>query len=429
MMNVYDSNKISDLLTMAGYTHTLNPKDADIIIFYTCNVREKAVHKLLSDIGRLKTSNTKIIAVGGCIAQSEGKHLFSRIPMVNISFGPQTYHKLPQYIEEVLSGKQRRIIDGTFYMMNKFTECPRKINVNFSEHVAIQEGCDNFCTYCIVPYTRGREYSRPVKDILAEVKYLLDNGAEEIVLWGQNVNSYHGEAPYITIGQPKATWRIGRLLQEVALLPGLRRLRYSTSHPKDFNLELMKVHADTPLLVPFTHIPVQSGSDKILKQMNRGYTSAEYLAKLEQFREICPNIQFSSDFIVGFPGETDEDFNDTLRLAERAKYTISFSFKYSPRTGTPAAKMPNQISDDVKEQRLASLQKVLIEEQIKFNKALVGKTQEVLFYKCGKRTNQYIGKNIYNQSVVVEYNENLIGKFRNVLIKSAEENCVIGELL
>lgn len=427
-MNVYDSNKIEDLLTNSGYLKSSNTQDADILIFYTCNVREKAVHKLLSDIGRLKTQNTKIIAVGGCIAQSEGRQLFSKIPVVNISFGPQTYHRLPQYIEEVLSGKRKRIIDGTFYKMDKFTECPKKINVNFSEHVAIQEGCDNYCTYCIVPYTRGREYSRPVKDILDEVKYLLDNGAEEIVLWGQNVNSYHGDAPYITIGQPKATWRIERLLQEVALLPGLRRLRYSTSHPKDFTLELMKVHAETPVLVPFTHIPVQSGSDKILKQMNRGYTATEYLAKLEKFREICPNIQFSSDFIVGFPGETDEDFRDTIRLTKRAKYTISFSFKYSPRSGTPAAKFPNQISEIVKEQRLAVLQKVLIEEQKKFNMSLVGKIQEVLFHKVGKHANQYIGKNVYNQSVVIKSKENMIGEFKNVLIKSAEENCVIGEI-
>lgn len=427
-MNVYDSDKIVDLLILNGYTRTLNPHNADILIFYTCNVREKAVHKLLSDIGRLKSPNTKVIAIGGCIAQSEGKGLFSRIPMLNISFGPQTYHKLPQYLDDVFNNKRNRIIDSEFYKMDKFIKCPRKINVTFTENVAIQEGCNNFCTYCIVPYTRGREYSRPVKDIIDEVKYLLNNGAEEIVLWGQNVNSYHGEAPYITIGKPKATWRIERLLQEISLLPGLRRLRYSTSHPKDFTLELMKVHTEIPVLVPFTHMPVQSGSDKILRQMNRGYTSHEYLLKLDKFRDICPSIQFSSDFIVGFPGETDEDFQDTLRLVERAKYTISFSFKYSPRPGTPASKMPNQIPNVVKEQRLAILQKLLAEDQMKFNMALVGKTQEILFYKRGKHTNQYIGKNVYNQSVVVESDENLMGKFKNVLIKSAEENCVIGEI-
>ena len=429
MMNVYDSDKMANLLVARGYTQVLNPHDADILIFYTCNVREKAVHKLLSDIGRLKTVNAKVIAVGGCIAQAEGKRLFERSPSINISFGPQTYHKLPEYIESILKGERKRIIDDTFYKMDKFNICPKKKNVSFSEHIAIQEGCDNFCTYCIVPYTRGREYSRPVKDILNEAKWLLDNGAQEIVLWGQNVNSYNGEAPYITIGQPKSTWRIERLLQEVSQLPGLRRLRYSTSHPKDSNEELMRVHNEISVLVPFTHIPVQSGSDKILKQMNRGYTSAEYLSKLDRFREICPSIQFSSDFIVGFPGETDEDFKDTLRLVEKAKYTISFSFKYSPRSGTPAAKMRDQVPEKVKEQRLEILQDTLLRDQITFNKALIGKTQEILFYKKGKHSKQYIGKNVYMQSVVVENGDDLIGKFRNVLIKSAEENCVIGQVV
>lgn len=429
MMNVYDSNKMADLLVSKGYTQVLNPYDADVLIFYTCNVREKAVHKLLSDIGRLKFVNAKVIAVGGCIAQSEGKRLFERAPSINISFGPQTYHKLPEYIDKVLKGERERIIDSTFYKMDKFLSCPKKRNVSISEHIAIQEGCDNFCTYCIVPYTRGREYSRPVKDILEEAKWLLDNGAQELVLWGQNVNSYHGEAPYITIGHHKATWRIEQLLQAVAQLPGIRRLRYSTSHPKDFNEALMHVHNEIPLLVPFTHIPVQSGSDRILKQMNRGYTSAEYLYKLNKFREICPAIQFSSDFIVGFPGETEEDFKDTLRLVEQAKYTISYSFKYSPRSGTPAAKMLDQVPEKIKEQRLKILQDTLLRDQITFNKALVDKTQEVLFYKKGKRVKQYIGKNVYMQSVVVESEKDLIGKFKDVLIKSAEENCVIGQVV
>lgn len=427
-MNVYDSKRIIDTLIKSGFEQVEDASDADILIFYTCNIREKAAQRLFSNIGFLKTSKTKVIAVGGCVAQAEKDLIFNH-KGINISFGPQTYHRLPYHINAVLKGENDRILDLAFDQDKKFGCLPKREKVSYSEFVTIQEGCDNFCTYCVVPYTRGREYSRPVKDIIAEIKELLANGAKEITLIGQNVNSYHGDAPYITVGNSQNTWRIERLIQEIAELDGLKRLRYTTSHPKDFTTELMKVHATTPVLVPFVHIPVQSGADRILKLMNRGHTAQEYLDKLAKFRDICPNIQFSSDFIVGFPTETDEEFNNTLSLVQKAKYTISYSFKYSRRKNTPADKMSGQIPEDIKEKRLDILQKTLLKYQIYFNKSLLGKTQEILFDRVGKKEKQYIGKNVFLQSVIVESDENLIGQFRNVKIDFAGDNSVKGKIV
>jgi tRNA-2-methylthio-N6-dimethylallyladenosine synthase len=426
-MNVYDSRKIVDLLVDKDFERTFDSHDADILIFYTCNIREKSAQKLLSNIGFLKTTKTKVIAVGGCVAQAEKDGLF-KIKHINIVFGPQTYHRLPEHIEEILNGQKARILDIGFDQKEKFNCFPSKKEVNYSEFVTIQEGCDNFCAYCVVPYTRGREYSRPVKDVISEVKELLLNGAKEIILIGQNVNSYLGEAPYINIGKPKGVWKLERLIQELADLEGLKRLRYTTSHPKDFTDELMEVHAKTPVLVPFTHIPIQSGNDRILKIMNRGHTRNEYLNKLEKFKNICPDIKFSSDFIVGFPTETDEEFEDTVRLAKIVKYVVSYSFKYSRRKNTPADKMDGQIGEEVKKKRLALLQDAILENQVYQNNNLVGKRQEVLFEKKGKKSNQYIGKNVYSQSVVAESEESLIGEFRSVLINSAGINSVAGTL-
>lgn len=426
-MNVYDARRIEDMLGRCGYEKTNDANEADILLFYTCNIRERAVQKLFSNIGILKNNKTKVIAVGGCVSQAEKEDIFKHKD-IHISFGAQAYHRLPEHIEEILSGTKKRILDIDFNQSQKFDCLPKRDNVSFSEFVTIQEGCDNFCTYCVVPYTRGREYSRPAKDVISEVKELLANGAKEITLIGQNVNSYHGEAPYIRIGKPKSTWRLERLIREIAELDGLKRLRYTTSHPKDFTTELMQIHAETPILVPFAHIPVQSGNDRILRAMNRGHTAMEYLKKIAKFREICPNIQFSSDFIVGFPTETEEEFADTVKLAKQVKYTISFSFKYSRRKNTPADKMPGQVPEDEKERRLAILQRALIEDQAHHNKALIGKTQEVLFERCGRKPNQYIGKNVYLQSVIVESQENLIGQFRNVCIEQAGENSVMGRI-
>lgn len=427
-MNVYDSKRIIDEMVLNGFEQTSDPFDASILIFYTCNIREKAAARLYSNIGRYKSDKTRVIAVGGCVAQAEKEKIFKSNKFVNIVFGPQVYHKLPTYIQKILNGEETHLIDTEFSQVEKFRCLSKRKDISFSEFVTIQEGCDNFCTYCVVPYTRGREYSRPALDIIQETKELIANGAKEITLIGQNVNSYHGEAAYINIGTPKGTWNISRLLQEIAGLEGLKRLRYVTSHPKDFTEDLMEVHKDVPVLVPFTHIPLQSGSDRILKAMNRGHTVREYLDKLGKFRNICPDIQFSSDFIVGFPGETDADFEDTVNAVAEAKYTISYSFKYSPRKNTPAEKMDRQIPEDVKEKRLEILQKKLIEDQIYHNSRLVGKRQDVLFDRPGKKENQYIGKNVYLQSVIVESPENIIGEFRDVSITSFGENSVFGDI-
>ena len=428
-MNVYDSKRIVDSLVLFGFKQVFNSEEATILIFYTCNIRERAAKRLYSNIGRYKNDRTKIVAVGGCVAQAEKENIFKSAKSVNIVFGPQVYHKLPDYINDILSGKMEKIIDIDLKQIEKFDCLTARKNVSASEFVTIQEGCDNFCTYCVVPYTRGREYSRPALDIINETKELLENGAKEITLIGQNVNSYHGDAAYIRIGEPKGTWRLERLIQEIANLDGLKRLRYTTSHPKDFTRELMDVHKSTTVLAPFAHIPVQSGSDRILKMMNRGHTAREYLDKLKMFRDTCPNIQFSSDFIVGFPSETDEDFEDTLKVVEEAKYTISYSFKYSPRDNTPAANMLAQLSELKKEERLSRLQDVLIKDQVYWNDKLVGQTQEILFEKRGKKSNQYIGKNVYLQSVIVESENDIIGTFANVKIKAFGENSVLGDIV
>jgi tRNA-2-methylthio-N6-dimethylallyladenosine synthase len=428
-MNVYDSRRIVDSLQFAGFQRVLNSDEADILIFYTCNIREKAVRKLFSQIGLLKSKKTKVICVGGCVAQSEKENIFKKSQSINIAFGPQVFHKLPEYINSILNGKEKRIIDIEFSGLEKFDCLPKRKEISHSEFVTIQEGCDNFCSYCVVPYTRGREYSRPVKDIIDETKWLLANGAKEIMLIGQNVNSYHGETPYINIGQPKGTWRLERLIQEVSELENLKRLRYTTSHPRDFTTELMKIHADVNVLAPFAHIPVQSGNDRILKIMNRGHTAREYLDKLKKFRDICPNIQFSTDIIVGFPTETDEEFLDTVKTVQEAKYTLSYSFKYSPRENTPAAAMEGQISEEVKAERLKILQDALFKDQIYYNNRLIGQTQSVLFDRVGKKEKQYVGKNVYLQSVIVESENNLIGEFKEIKIKSAGENSVFGEIV
>jgi tRNA-2-methylthio-N6-dimethylallyladenosine synthase len=432
-MNVYDASRIADIMSTTGFIRTMEASEADILIFYTCNIREKAVNKLFSRIGALKKQKTTVVAVGGCVAQGEGEAIFKR-NNINISFGSQMYHELPQYVNSVIENKADKILSlnlnhDTNEQGAKFECLPKRQTSSYSEFVTIQEGCNNFCTYCVVPYTRGCEYSRPVADVLSEIKGLLASGTKEIILIGQNVNSYDGEAPYINIGQTRGTWSLDRLILEISNLNGLKRLRYTTSHPKDLSINLMKVHSQIPVLTPFVHVPVQSGNDRILRIMNRKHTALEYVEKLQQFKAICPTIQFSSDFIVGFPTETEDEFYDTIRLAQRVKYTTSYSFKYSRRKDTPADKMEGQIPEDIKENRLKILQTSLLKDQINHNKAIIGTTQEVLFDKAGKKKSQYIGKNIYLQSVIVESDDNLIGNFRNVFIESARENCVFGKLM
>ncbi|MDR1288933.1 MAG: tRNA (N6-isopentenyl adenosine(37)-C2)-methylthiotransferase MiaB [Holosporales bacterium] len=428
-MNVYDSKNIIEIMECRGFVRTLDPKAADILVFYTCNIRENAARKVFSAIGMLKSSKTKVIAIGGCVAQAEKDEIFKKSSLIDIVFGPHVYHKLPDYIGQILNGEQSKILDIGLEKFNKFEKAQRKNDVLFSEFVTIQEGCDNFCSYCVVPYTRGREYSRAAKDIISDIRYLISNGAKEITLLGQNVNSYDGDAAYINIGTKGNTWKLDRLLYEISGIDGLKRLRYTTSHPKDITVDLMTAHSEIPILVPFAHIPIQSGSDRILKLMNRGHTVAEYLDKLKMFRTICPHMQFSSDFIVGFPTETDEDFEDTVKVVNDVGYVVSYAFKYSRRKDTPASQMDGQISEHEKEGRLRMLQDSLSRHQIHRNNSLIGQVHSVLFDKCGKKENQYIGKNGYMQSVVVECDSNPIGEFRNVLIESSGINSVSGKIL
>ncbi|MDR1034649.1 MAG: tRNA (N6-isopentenyl adenosine(37)-C2)-methylthiotransferase MiaB [Holosporales bacterium] len=428
-MNVYDAKNIIGTMERHGFVRTIDPKSADILILYTCNIRENAARKVFSAIGMLKSNRTKVVAIGGCVAQAEKEEIFKKSKIVNIVFGPHVYHKLPDYIHLILNGEQSKIIDVSIEKFNKFKETQDKNNnVSFSEFVTIQEGCDNFCSYCVVPYTRGREYSRAAKDIILDIKRLIANGTKEIILLGQNVNSYNGEAAYINIGA-SSNWKLDRLLYEIAGIDGIKRLRYTTSHPKDMTVDLMMAHAKITVLAPFAHVPIQSGSDRILKLMNRGYTAIEYLDKLKTFQTVCPSMQFSSDFIVGFPTETLEDFGATVQIANVVKYTVSYAFKYSRRDSTLASKMDGQIPEHEKESRLEVLQNSLSQHQISRNNSLIGQVQWVLFDKCGKRKNQYIGKNAYMQSVVVECETNLIGEFKDILIESAGMNSVYGKVL
>jgi tRNA-2-methylthio-N6-dimethylallyladenosine synthase len=428
-MNVHDSCRISSMLEGCGMRQIHDPNEAEMLIFYTCSVREKAVQKLYSDVGRMRSKKTKILAVGGCVAQQYAEKLFDKISNLNIVFGSRAYDKLPEMVESVLSGTNSRLVDtelGNLCLMHS----PTFGKQSTSEFVKIQEGCDNFCTYCIVPHTRGREFSRPVSDIINEVKSLVSRGVQEIVLIGQNVNSYHGEAQYINIGDLSREWGIDRLLYEVANINGLKRLRYTTSHPKDFNENLMKAHRDLdPILVPFVHIPAQSGSNRILKLMNRGYTREEYLEKLQKFKSICTNMAFSSDFIVGFPEETESDFDETLDLVNKVGYASAYSFKYSPRSPTPASLMKNQIPEYKKDERLKKLQSLLSRSQLNFNQNTVGSVKNVLFEKHGKKENQYLGKTEYFQSVLVNSNFNLIGLFKNIKITQGNQNSLFGDII
>lgn len=357
-MNVYDSQKMADLLGTLGYKLVNTAEEADLVILNTCNIREKATEKMYSDFGRLNdmsiaTKKKPMITVAGCVAQAEGQEITQRAPYVNFVVGPQSYHELPELIaqwERTIDEKKgvgRGAFSLDFQPQEKFDALPSSQNLeNPSQFLTIQEGCDKFCRFCCVPYTRGAEYSRPVEDILNEARLLVASGAKEITLLGQNVNAYHGES------LESRTWGLGRLLFALSEIKGLERIRYTTSHPKDVDQELIEAHRNIPQLMPFLHLPVQSGSDRILKAMNRKHTSAFYMEIIDQLREAQPNLAFSSDFIVGYPDESDEDFADTLALVERVKFAQAFSFKYSRRPGTPAAVLEDQVPESVKDERL-----------------------------------------------------------------------------
>ena len=430
-MNVYDSERMVDALAPLGYGLSPTPEDADLVLLNTCHIREKAAEKVYSELGLIKRmqqakaakGERMVIGVAGCVAQAEGEEIMRRAPHVELVVGPQTYHRLPRLLEELDEGA-KRAIDIDYPLESKFDDLPVSAQTNgTSAFVTIQEGCDKFCTFCVVPYTRGAEMSRPVAAIIAEVQALAAQGVREVTLLGQNVNAFHGEGP------DGAEWGLGRLLRELAKIDGMERLRFTTSHPRDMDQELIDVFAEVPEVMPYLHLSVQAGSDKILKAMNRHHTAESYLRIVETLRNVRPDLALSGDFIVGFPGETDEDFADTLKLVTQVGYASAYSFKYSPRPGTPAADKGAQVPGDVMDARLQSLQQLLSEQSLAFNESLVGRTLPVLFEKTGRKPGQLIGKSPYLQSVVVSAPERLIGQILDVHLTSAGPNSLKGDIV
>jgi len=420
-MNVYDSQRMADKLSTAGYVETSEAEDADLVILNTCHIREKAAEKVYSELGRLRvarderrrTGGDMQIAVAGCVAQAEGEEILRRAPAVDLVVGPQTYHRLPDLIAR--ARQRTKPVDTEFPVEDKFAALPaprREATLarGPSAFVTVQEGCDKFCTFCVVPYTRGAETSRSVAGIVAEVERLAAAGVREISLLGQNVNAYHGEGP------DGRSWTLGMLLNRLARIEPVVRLRYTTSHPRDMDDSLIEAHRDLPALMPFLHLPVQSGSDRILDVMNRKHTSADYLRLIDRIRTARPDMAFSSDFIVGFPGETEEDFEATLRLIEAVSYVSAYSFKYSPRPGTPGARMGDQVEESVKARRLARLQALAEGQQRDFNQDRIGRTMDVLFDRKGKRPGQIAGRSPFLQAVQVEADETRIGTVASVEI-------------
>lgn len=430
-MNVYDSNKMLDLLHVLGYRQTEIIEDADLVILNTCHIREKAAEKVYSELGyirKLKDSRKEqgkqmLIAVAGCVSQAEGDEIFIRAPYVDIVVGPQTYHNLPELIAKV-SRDKKIVLDLEFPVISKFDSLPEQTqSQGYSAFLTIQEGCDKFCKFCCVPYTRGAEYSRNLSEIYREALQLVNQGAVEITLLGQNVTAYHG------LNDSGEEIGIAELIKHLAKIPNLKRIRYTTSHPNDMFDDLIALHGTEPKLMPYLHLPVQSGSDRILKDMNRKHTAKDYFTIIDKYRAVCPDIVFSSDFIVGYPGETDEDFEDSLELIRRVKFGQSYSFKYSMRPGTPAAAMDNQVDEDVKTERLARMQALLAQQQEEINLSMINKHCDVLFEKQGKHKGQILGKNQYGQPVCVENTEVIIGKILPVKITKMIGNTLIGDLI
>jgi tRNA-2-methylthio-N6-dimethylallyladenosine synthase len=432
-MNVYDAQRMVDTLAPEGFIETETPDDADLVILNTCHIREKASEKVYSELGRLRVAKdeaarngrTMNIAVAGCVAQAEGEEIVRRAPTVDIVVGPQSYHHLPQLLARAQTGG--RAIETEFPIEDKFAALPQPKAAairarGISSFVTVQEGCDKFCTFCVVPYTRGMEVSRPVARIIDDVTRLTDNGVREITLIGQNVNAYHGEGP------DGITWSLGRLLHRLAAVPGVARLRYSTSHPRDVDDALIEAHRDIPAVMPFVHLPVQSGSDRILAAMNRKHTAADYRRVIDRFRHAQADIAFSSDFIVGFPGETEEDFADTLALVEQIGYAAAYSFKYSPRPGTPAADLQETVTTTAMDQRLARLQDLIDSQQAAFNAAAIGKTVDVLFERAGRKPGQIVGRTAYLQPAHVMAAPDIIGDVLPVTIDSLERYSLLGTL-
>ena len=425
-MNVYDSARMADVLAPLGYAPAAAPDDADMVILNTCHIREKAAEKVFSELGRLKppkSGKRRIVAVAGCVAQAEGAEIFTRAPHVDIVVGPQAYHRLPELVARAVRNAGAAL-DTEFPAEQKFDFLPAPAGTSGpSALLSIQEGCDKFCTFCVVPYTRGAEFSRPAADVMAEARALVALGAREITLLGQNVNAYHGAAP------DGATWGLGRLIRALAEIAGLERIRYTTSHPRDVDDELVAAHRDVPQLMPFLHLPVQSGSDKILDAMNRGHVVDDYRRTVDALRAARSDIALSSDFIVGFPGESDEDFAATLALVREIGFAQAYSFKYSRRPGTPGALMPHQVAEPAKAARLEELQALLSEEQQHFNAAMAGRVLPVLFEKPGRHPGQLAGRSPFLQPVHAAAPGHLVGAIAPVRILHAEPNSLAGVLV
>ncbi|MCA1536322.1 tRNA (N6-isopentenyl adenosine(37)-C2)-methylthiotransferase MiaB [Bradyrhizobium sp. NBAIM03] len=433
-MNVYDAQRMVDTLAPEGFVETASAEDADLVILNTCHIREKASEKVYSELGRLRVAKDEAaragramqIAVAGCVAQAEGEEIVRRAPVVDVVVGPQSYHHLPELLKRAEG--EGRAIETEFPAADKFgflaQPKPDAIRARgISAFVTVQEGCDKFCTFCVVPYTRGAEVSRPVAKIVEDVKRLADNGVRELTLIGQNVNAYHGEGPD---GQ---TWPLGRLLEHLAAIPGIARLRYSTSHPRDVDDSLIAAHRDLGALMPFVHLPVQSGSDRILAAMNRKHTADDYRRVIDRFRTARQDIAFSSDFIVGFPGESEQDFLATLALVTQIGYAAAYSFKYSARPGTPAADMQEMVSPAEMDQRLERLQELIDSQQSAFNKAAIGSTVDVLFERPARKPGQIVGRTAYLQPAHVMAAPDIIGQILPVRIDSLERYSFLGELV
>ncbi len=435
-MNVYDSARMADVLAPLGYTPTETPDGADMVILNTCHIREKASEKVYSELGRLRQikdarraadEGDMVIAVAGCVAQAEGEEILRRAPFVDIVLGPQTYHRLPEMVARAARAggtAGRGVLDTEFPVTPKFDHLPAEsAPQGISAFLSVQEGCDKFCTFCVVPYTRGAEFSRPVAQIIEEAQRLVDQGTREVTLLGQNVNAYHGA------DQAGRETGLGGLIRRLADIDGLTRIRYTTSHPRDMDDDLVAAHGEVEKLMPYLHLPVQSGSDRILAAMNRQHEVGDYHAIIDRLRASRPDLALSSDFIVGFPGESDADFEATLDLVRAVCFAQAYSFKYSARPGTPAAALDIQVPEDVKDARLAALQALLNEQQMRFNAATVGRRIDVLLDRQGRHPGQLVGRSPYNQAVHVAADERLRGSVAAVDIVAAEHRSLTGQLV
>ena len=430
-MNVYDSVRMNDCLAPMGYVASDTYEDADLVILNTCHIREKAEEKVYSELGRIRNEKTKkaakgekmLIAVGGCVGQAEGEEIIRRAPYVDIVLGPQSYHQLPEMVTRAIRD-HGGVVELDFPTVQKFDLLPQSTTQQgVSAFLSIQEGCDKFCSFCVVPYTRGAEYSRSLDTVLQEAQRLVDQGAMEITLLGQNVNAYHGD------GENGSTASLADLIDKLAAINGLERIRYMTSHPKDMSDDLIAIHSSEPKLMPFLHLPVQSGSDTVLKRMNRKHEASFYLDIIERLRKLRPDIAFSSDFIVGFPGETEKEFEETMLLVEKVQYAQAYSFKYSPRPGTPAAMDDQQVAEEVMDERLQRLQALLRHQQTAYNASTIGKVMPVLLDRDGKFEGQLLGKTPYMQSLHVQDAHEYRGKLVEVRITGATLNSVSAEII